>query len=124
MVYQTSVKYVNPQWTEIDIDLTKYAHGRESAEQVLESIDRRRAEQANIANDPDGNSKIIVGILKGGRKKGAKRVIIILSKLILHLMFKFDKNKAKKRGKPHFYCGFSLFAGNDNGLVKIIHKVD
>lgn len=52
VVYQTSVKYVNPQWTEIGVDLTKMLTGEICAEQVLENIDRRRAEQANIANDP------------------------------------------------------------------------
>lgn len=52
VVYQTSVKYVNPQWTEIGVDLTKMLTGEICAEQILENIDRRRAEQANIANDP------------------------------------------------------------------------
>ena len=50
VVYQTSVKYVNPQWTEIGVEpQLKCSQGKSVLNKILENIDRRRAEQANIA---------------------------------------------------------------------------
>lgn len=51
VVYQTAVKYVNPQWAEIGNDISRMLAGEISAEQVLESIDKRRREQAIIDGD-------------------------------------------------------------------------
>lgn len=51
VVYQTAVKYVNPQWTEIGNDLTDMLQGEMSAEEILIHIDQRRAEQARIVGD-------------------------------------------------------------------------
>ena len=54
-VYQTSVKYVNPQWMEIGKELTAVILGDESAEDMLKNIDRNRADQAQAAQDPAWN---------------------------------------------------------------------
>jgi raffinose/stachyose/melibiose transport system substrate-binding protein len=51
-VYQTLVKYLNPQWMEIGKELTTMLQGDETAEQVLANIDRNRADQAIAASDP------------------------------------------------------------------------
>ena len=51
-VYQTSVKYVNPQWMEIGSELTAVLLGDESPEDMLKAIDRNRADQAQAAQDP------------------------------------------------------------------------
>ena len=53
VVYQTAVKYVNPQWTDIGNDLAQMLAGDISPNQVLKNIDTRRAEQAFIEGDPD-----------------------------------------------------------------------
>jgi raffinose/stachyose/melibiose transport system substrate-binding protein len=53
VVYQTAVKYVNPQWMEIGKDLVAMLTGAETPQQVLENIDQRRAQGAEAANDPD-----------------------------------------------------------------------
>ncbi len=50
-VYQTLVKYVNPQWMEIGKEMTAMLQGDETAEQVLANIDRNRADQAKAAGD-------------------------------------------------------------------------
>ncbi|MBN1777582.1 MAG: carbohydrate ABC transporter substrate-binding protein [Clostridiales bacterium] len=50
-VYQTLVKYLNPQWMEIGKELTAMLQGDETAEQVLANIDRNRADQAKAAGD-------------------------------------------------------------------------
>lgn len=55
VIYQTAVKYVNPQWMDIGKDLTSFLMGEKDAKQVLESIDSRRADQASAAGD--GNWK-------------------------------------------------------------------
>ena len=55
IVYQTAVKYVNPQWMEIGRELTAVLLGDETAEQMLENIDRNRADQALAAQDPAWN---------------------------------------------------------------------
>ena len=54
-VYQTSVKYVNPQWMEIGKELTAVLLGDETSEQMLKNIDRNRADQAAAAQDPAWN---------------------------------------------------------------------
>ena len=54
-VYQTSVKYVNPQWMEIGRELTAVLLGDETTEQMLKNIDRNRADQAAAAQDPAWN---------------------------------------------------------------------
>ena len=52
VVYQTSVKYLNPQWADISNDLSQMLIGEMSAEQVLERIDQRRTAQALVVGDP------------------------------------------------------------------------
>lgn len=51
-VYQTAVNYVNPQWMEIGKDLTAMVTGAMQPEDVLESIDKRRTDFAEAAQDP------------------------------------------------------------------------
>ncbi|MEZ4672513.1 MAG: ABC transporter substrate-binding protein [Anaerolineae bacterium] len=51
-VYQTAVNYVNPQWMDIGRDLTAMVTGAMEPEDVLESIDKRRADFAQAAQDP------------------------------------------------------------------------
>jgi raffinose/stachyose/melibiose transport system substrate-binding protein len=53
VVYQTAVKYVNPQWMDIGKDLVAMLTGTETPQQVLANIDQRRAQGAQAANDPD-----------------------------------------------------------------------
>jgi raffinose/stachyose/melibiose transport system substrate-binding protein len=50
-VYQTLVKYLNPQWMEIGKELTAMLQGDETVDQVLKNIDRNRADQAAAAKD-------------------------------------------------------------------------
>jgi raffinose/stachyose/melibiose transport system substrate-binding protein len=50
-VYQTAVNYVNPQWMDIGKDLTAMVTGAMQPEDVLESIDKRRADFAEAAQD-------------------------------------------------------------------------
>ena len=54
-VYQTSVKYVNPQWMEIGKYLVEVLQGDASAEDMLKNIDVNRADQAAAAKDPAWN---------------------------------------------------------------------
>lgn len=54
-VYQTAVKYVNPQWTEVGRELVAVLLGDETSEQMLQNIDRNRADQAAAAQDPAWN---------------------------------------------------------------------
>lgn len=54
-VYQTAVKYVNPQWMEIGSSLSAMLLGEMSEDEVLEDIDKNRAEQAKAASDPAWN---------------------------------------------------------------------
>ena len=54
-VYQTSVKYVNPQWMEIGKELVAVILGDQTPEQMLKNIDRNRADQAAAAQDPAWN---------------------------------------------------------------------
>ncbi len=51
-VYQTAVNYVNPQWMDIGKDLTAMFTGAMQPEDVLTSIDKRRADLAKAAKDP------------------------------------------------------------------------
>jgi raffinose/stachyose/melibiose transport system substrate-binding protein len=51
-VYQTAVNYVNPQWMDIGQDLTAMFVGDLEPLDVLTSIDERRAQMAQAANDP------------------------------------------------------------------------
>jgi raffinose/stachyose/melibiose transport system substrate-binding protein len=51
-VLQTAVNYVNPQWIEMGQDISAMFTGATSPEQVLETIDGRRAELARAAGDP------------------------------------------------------------------------
>jgi raffinose/stachyose/melibiose transport system substrate-binding protein len=53
VVYQTAVKYVNPQWMDIGKDMVAMLTGAETPQQVLANIDQRRAQEAQAANDPD-----------------------------------------------------------------------
>jgi raffinose/stachyose/melibiose transport system substrate-binding protein len=51
-VYQTAVTYVNPQWMDIGKDLTAMFTDAMQPEDVLNSIDSRRADLAKAAKDP------------------------------------------------------------------------
>ncbi len=51
-VYQTAVNYVNPQWMDIGQDLTAMFIGDMQPHDVLLSIDERRAQMAQAAQDP------------------------------------------------------------------------
>ncbi len=51
-VYQTAVKYLNPQWIDIGKDITAMFTGAEQPKDVLVNIDKRRAEEAKAAKDP------------------------------------------------------------------------
>ncbi len=51
-VYQTAVNYVNPQWMDIGQDLTAMFTGDIEPSDVLASIDERRAQMAQAAQDP------------------------------------------------------------------------
>lgn len=53
VVYQTAVKYVNPQWMDMGKDLVAMFTGAETPQQVLANIDKRRADEAKTANDPN-----------------------------------------------------------------------
>lgn len=50
-VFQTAVKYVNPQWTEISNNLSAMFVEEMTPEDVLKEIDKLRAEQALAASD-------------------------------------------------------------------------
>lgn len=54
-VLQTAVKYINPQWTETGSDITALLFGESTPEDVLNSIDKRRSDQATAAEDPAWN---------------------------------------------------------------------
>jgi raffinose/stachyose/melibiose transport system substrate-binding protein len=51
-VYQTKIKYVNPQWMDIGKDLSAVFTGAMQPVDVLKSIDKRRADAAKAAKDP------------------------------------------------------------------------
>lgn len=54
-VYQNVVNYLNPQWMEIGADLAAYFGNDMTADEVIANIDQRRADQAEIAKDPNWN---------------------------------------------------------------------
>ena len=54
-VYQTAVKYVNPQWMEMGADLSAMFLGEMTPDEVLANIDKLRAEQAAAASDAAWN---------------------------------------------------------------------
>lgn len=51
VVFQDSIKYLNPQWTELSQDIVSLFIGDMTAKEVLEQIDTRRATQAEAAGD-------------------------------------------------------------------------
>ena len=54
-VYQTAVKYVNPQWTEIGNNMSAMFLGEMTPDEVLQDLDKNRAEQAKAASDEAWN---------------------------------------------------------------------
>lgn len=50
--YQNQVKYLNPQWADIDKDLSAMYTGSLKPEDLLKNIDKRRTQQAQTAKDP------------------------------------------------------------------------
>lgn len=52
-VYQNAVIYLNPQWMDFGKDLTAYLTGDMSADDVIATIDQRRADQADTAQNTD-----------------------------------------------------------------------
>ena len=51
-VFQASVKYYNPAWMDIGADMSAMFLGEMTPEEVLEDIDKLRADQATAASDP------------------------------------------------------------------------
>ncbi|MDR2940147.1 MAG: ABC transporter substrate-binding protein [Clostridiales bacterium] len=51
-VFQTAVKYVNPQWMEMGTNISALLLGEMTPSEVLETIDKTRADQATAASDP------------------------------------------------------------------------
>jgi raffinose/stachyose/melibiose transport system substrate-binding protein len=51
-VFQASVKYYNPAWMDIGADMSAMFLGEMTPEEVLQDIDKLRAEQATAASDP------------------------------------------------------------------------
>lgn len=54
-VFQASVKYYNPAWMDIGADMSAMFLGEMSPEEVLQDIDKLRADQAAAASDPAWN---------------------------------------------------------------------
>jgi raffinose/stachyose/melibiose transport system substrate-binding protein len=54
-VYQISVNYLNPQWMDVGKDLVAMFTGAVQPEDVLKSVDQRRADMAKAAKDPAWN---------------------------------------------------------------------
>ncbi|RUS45687.1 ABC transporter substrate-binding protein [Cohnella sp. AR92] len=52
-VYQTAINYVNPQWMDIGKDMVAMISKQITAKDVLKNIDKRRAQQAKTAEDPN-----------------------------------------------------------------------
>ncbi len=52
IVYQDAVNYVNPQWMDMGKDIVSMFTGAMTPDDVLASIDQRRAEMAQTAGDP------------------------------------------------------------------------
>ena len=55
IVYQDAVNYVNPQWMDIGKDMVAMFTGAMTPEDVLKSIDQRRADMAKTAKDEAWN---------------------------------------------------------------------
>ena len=53
VVYQTAVKYVNPQWMDMGKDIVAMFTGTQTPQQFLANIDKRRADEAKAAKDPN-----------------------------------------------------------------------
>ncbi|HMN58977.1 MAG TPA: ABC transporter substrate-binding protein [Anaerolinea sp.] len=53
VVYQTAVTYVNPQWMDMGKDIVAMFTGTETPQEFLANIDKRRAEGAKAAKDPN-----------------------------------------------------------------------
>jgi raffinose/stachyose/melibiose transport system substrate-binding protein len=53
VVYQTEVNYVNPQWMDIGKDITAMFTGQQTPADVLANLDKRRADLAEAAKDPN-----------------------------------------------------------------------
>ena len=53
VVYQTAVKYVNPQWMDMGKDIMALFTGTETPQVFLSNIDKRRTEEAKAAKDPN-----------------------------------------------------------------------
>lgn len=53
VVYQTAVKYVNPQWMDMGKDIVAMFTGTQTPQEFLANIDKRRAEEAKAAKDPN-----------------------------------------------------------------------
>ena len=51
VVFQDSIKYLNPQWTELTQDIVSMFIGDMTSDDVLNAIDTRRATQAEAAGD-------------------------------------------------------------------------
>lgn len=51
-VYQTQIKYLNPQWIDMGKDLTAMFTGTIKPDAVLKQIDKRRSETAKAAKEP------------------------------------------------------------------------
>jgi len=51
-VYQTAVKYVNPQWMDIGKGIANVILGQEDSIKMLQDVDKSRASQAATAKDP------------------------------------------------------------------------
>ncbi|MEK3786418.1 ABC transporter substrate-binding protein [Paenibacillus sp. FSL K6-1230] len=50
-VMQAAVKYIDPQWMDIGKDISGMFAGAMTPEQILQNIDKRRAEQAKVLKD-------------------------------------------------------------------------
>lgn len=50
-VFQDTIKYLNPQWTELTQDIVSMFIGDMTSEDVLNAIDERRATQAEAVGD-------------------------------------------------------------------------
>ncbi|MEY8746846.1 hypothetical protein AB9M62_47705 [Bacillales bacterium AN1005] len=48
---QAAVKYIDPQWMDIGKDISGMFAGAMTPDQILQNIDKRRAEQAKVLKD-------------------------------------------------------------------------
>jgi len=54
-VVQVGVKYIDPQWMDVGKDISAMYSGAMSPEQVMDSISKRRDDQAKLQKDPSWN---------------------------------------------------------------------